>query len=106
MNYRTTLFWGGVVLLDYFLLMGLPTHHSMLDKQSRIQPSHCWESESPIADLENETAGVAAAIACRRTGTANMPARSPVSGVSAPELMPTPVSEFHSTVDMVDQTLI
>ena len=46
MNYRMVIFWGGILILDYFLLMGLPSHPAQKIglQQARVEPVHCWQA--------------------------------------------------------------
>ncbi len=44
MTYKSIIFWGGLVVLDSFLFMGLPERlEQNAFQQPRLEPVHCWE---------------------------------------------------------------
>jgi len=44
MTYKSIIFWGGLILLDTALFMGLPEKVDTSPiQQSRLEPVHCWE---------------------------------------------------------------
>lgn len=76
MNYRMAIFWVGVLVLDYFLLMGLPARQQNdLITQARIEPAHCWQG----AHNDQEVEGAKDGAECRSSNGA----LAPVSGLSS-----------------------
>jgi hypothetical protein len=44
MTYKSIVFWGGLVVLDSLLFLGLPERaETTALQQPRLEPVHCWE---------------------------------------------------------------
>lgn len=43
MTYKSIVFWGGLIVLDSLLFLGLPEPAETTAMQQRLEPIHCWE---------------------------------------------------------------
>ena len=63
MTYKSIVFWGGLIVLDSLLFLGLPERaETTAMQQQRLEPIHCWEGVNDgrqvavASDLESVTA--------------------------------------------------
>lgn len=71
MTFKSIVFWGGLVVLDSLLFLGLPERvETTALQESRLEPVHCWEGVNDGRQVAVASDNVSSTGECQPAGVA------------------------------------